>query len=84
MVQIAKSPIVFRPSVVDASCKGAIMATVHHFQVTNQQGEKVALGQYRDKVLLIVNTASQCGFTPQYQDLESIYKKYHADRKSVV
>jgi glutathione peroxidase len=77
MVQIAKSPIEFRPYEVDASSKGATMATIHHFQVTNRQGEKIALSQFRDKVILIVNTASQCGFTPQYQDLETIYKKYH-------
>ncbi len=53
------------------------MANVHHFKVRTPQGTLMDLSAYRDKVLLIVNTASRCGFTPQYQDLERLYQQYH-------
>ena len=40
-------------------------------------GSEVSMEQFRDKVVLIVNTATGCGFTPQYRDLEAMYEKYH-------
>ncbi len=46
------------------------------YTVTNRDGSTTDLRQYAGKVLLIVNTATGCGFTPQYDDLEVIYKKY--------
>lgn len=52
--------------------------SVYDFEVVNNKGEKVALSIYKGKLLLIVNTATECGFTPQYDDLEKLYEKYSA------
>ena len=48
---------------------------VYDFKVLNQKGEEVSLKEYEGKVLLIVNTATKCGFTPQYDALESMYEQ---------
>ena len=48
----------------------------YHFSFTSNDGTPLPLAAYRGKVLLIVNTASQCGFTPQYADLEKLYETY--------
>jgi glutathione peroxidase len=54
------------------------------FSATLSNGNEVALGDYAGKVLLIVNTASKCGFTPQYTGLESLQKTYSANGFSVL
>ena len=53
------------------------MASVYDFTVKNIRGKDVKLDAYKGKTLLIVNTASQCGFTPQYKGLETLYRKLH-------
>jgi glutathione peroxidase len=54
------------------------MAGIHDFEVDDIRGKRVKLDRYKGRVLLVVNTASQCGFTPQYAGLEALQKKYHA------
>ena len=51
---------------------------VYQFTVKDCENNTVALNDYKGKILLVVNSATQCGFTPQYFDLQRIYSKYHA------
>ncbi|MBQ6467455.1 MAG: glutathione peroxidase [Clostridia bacterium] len=50
--------------------------SIYDFTVKDMQGNDVSLSQYEGKVLLIVNTATGCGFTPQYDGLQDLYEKY--------
>lgn len=52
------------------------MKTVYDFTVKDRKGNEVKLDSYKDKVLLIVNTATGCGFTPHYNPLEEMYKDF--------
>lgn len=50
--------------------------SLHQFKVKNARGKEVDLSQYKGKVVMVVNTASKCGFTPQFADLEKLYQEY--------
>ena len=53
------------------------MASVYDFKLQRRDGSEFSLEEYRGKVMLIVNTATGCGFTPHYKDIEAMYEKYH-------
>ncbi len=59
------------------------MASIYDYTVIDQKGGEVSLSEFKGKVLLIVNTATGCGFTPQYSGLQALYDKYK-DRGFVI
>ena len=61
---------------INTYAKDTSMKTIYDFKVKTIQGEETTLEEYKGKVLLIVNVASKCGFTSQYDGLEALYQKY--------
>ena len=59
------------------------MASIYDYTVRDMSGNDISLADYKGKVLLIVNTATGCGFTPQYEGLEALYDKYKEQGFSV-
>ena len=51
--------------------------SIYDYSVKNRNGEDISISQFKGKVLIIVNTATGCGYTPQYEGLEKLYKEYH-------
>ena len=58
--------------------------SIYDYSLPAADGKEISLADFRGKVLLIVNTATGCGFTPQYKDLESMYEKYHEQGLEII
>ncbi len=58
--------------------------SIYEFSATTVSGEQQSLAEYKGKVILIVNTASKCGFTSQYQELQQLYEAYGKDNFTVL
>ncbi len=50
---------------------------IYDYKITTGKGEELDLSEYKGKVIMVVNTATGCGFTPQYEPIEKLYKDYH-------
>ena len=61
---------------ISAQAQTELPTSIYDFSITSLEGEQIKLSDYKGKKMLLVNTASKCGYTPQYKDLEVLYQKY--------
>ena len=66
------------------SNNGEKMKTFYDFNATSITGQKISMQHYKGKVVLVVNVASKCGFTPQYEGLEKLYKEYQDNNFTIL
>jgi glutathione peroxidase len=69
-------PFLFLTTILLMQTLAVRAGSIHEIAVKDIDGKDTTLGAYKGKVLLIVNVASKCGYTPQYQGLETVYEKY--------
>lgn len=67
-----------------SNAQNSTKKTFYDFTVTTIDGKEFPLSQLKGKKVLVVNTASKCGFTPQYEDLETLYKAYGGDKFVII
>ncbi len=60
------------------------MSSIYDYSVKNTRNEEISLQQFEGKVLMIVNTATGCGFTPHYKPMEEMYEKYHDEGLEII
>lgn len=58
--------------------------SIYDFKVKDSKGELIPLSNYKDQVVIVVNTASKCGYTPQYKDLQALYEEYKSEGLIVI
>lgn len=71
-----KNPAENQTPVVTTSQQSKMQKSIYDYSFRTLDGKKIKLSDYKGKKMLIVNTASECGYTPQYEQLEEVYKKY--------
>jgi len=73
---VAMGLITFLSEKLTRAQSGPVAGTIYDFKLKSLEGQEIDFAQYRGKSLLIVNTASKCGYTPQYGELEKLHEQY--------